>query len=60
MTYKDYVEDADLGDENDAEYLDQLFQMWSLQGWTPGVVQDKVLAEKFQKWLQSSAGTLDK
>jgi hypothetical protein len=49
-----YVDDAELGDENDPEYQEEMFRIFLKLGWKPEDLIDKHYASKYAEWLKSA------
>ena len=56
MNVKGYVDDAELGDENDPEYQEQVFEIFQARGWKPEDLIDGEYAGKYAEWLKMAPG----
>ncbi len=48
-----YIDDPQPGDENDPEYLDEIFRTFQHMGWKPEDLQDKKDQDEYRKWLET-------
>lgn len=48
-----YVEDAELGDENDPEYRAEMFEIFRKLRWTPADIRDPDYAARYAEWLKT-------
>lgn len=46
------LEDAELHDEQDPEYREEMFRSFKEMGWTPEDIKDPVYREQYREWLK--------
>ena len=52
MKQRPYDEDPKLGDENDPEYKDEMFEAFLEMGWTPDQLVDPKDQKEYADWRQ--------
>jgi hypothetical protein len=50
---RDYQEDPEMGDENNPEYREEMFQMFRTLGWGPDDLIDRQYASQYAEWLKT-------
>jgi hypothetical protein len=52
MPERPYQEDPELGDENDPEYKQEMFETFKVMRWTPDEITDPQYRKEYAEWLE--------
>lgn len=52
--FSDYDEDPELGDENDPEYMNEIFETFKYMGWKPEDLPDPKDQSEYAAWLKEA------
>lgn len=55
MPERPYDEDPELGDEDDPEYKEEIFETMKSMGWGPEKLTDPAEREEYAEWLKNNS-----
>ena len=54
MESREYIENPDPEDDEDPDYLDEIFETYKYMGWSPKKIEDPKEREQYAAWLNES------